>query len=366
MEIWHTFCFNWVSAKAMSANRFTKDLTMTHFAKLKAVSALSAACAALFGAAPAHAYVYSLSHVEIQNVLLTAAAGTTINVSNFTFNEKNVGELNAVSTTQTDACAGVPGAPGVGNNCGGVARSGNVLDALVANAPGSTINRAENNFAFLGTGPGTYSNADSVLYTAQLVTASPTHLNQIAESLLKSNGAASASTLQQSNTVMSISFTTTGGGLSFSFQADPDMRVAINEGLAGLFSSQADMTASFTLTNSSGQKINWNPQGTGTNDCSAAFGACTESADAFDLNDNISAGFDGQDFSSPAAAGFGNFGINLSGLAAGNYTLALAVTTSTSITRLVNTVPEPGALALAGIALAGLGFTAKRRQNKQA
>jgi hypothetical protein len=353
-----------VSAKATSANRFTKDPTMTNFAKLKAVAAVSAACAGLFGATSAQAYVYAVSHLEIQALSLNITPTATIN--NFTFDQTNTASLNS-GPVATGASCNKGGLPACG--------AGPVLDAAVANAPGSVPVRGENNFGFLGVNNvSSYSSADSVLTTAQLVTGTPTSLNQIAESLLNTNGFAKANALQQSNTSMVISLTVAGGpaSLSFNFNADPDQRSQIGGPDVGAYLSQSDMNASFTLSRSSqdgGGSVNWTPSGTaGVNDCNViglAGVVCTETADGADLNDNTTTGTNpGVDDNSFEVANiFAAFGINITGLAAGNYTLALNAQTSTSIVR---NVPEPGALALMGIALAGLAFTAKRRQSKQA
>jgi hypothetical protein len=338
---------------------------MTNFAKLKAVAAVSAACAGLFGATSAQAYVYAVSHLEIEALSLVITPTATIN--SFTFDQTNTASLNSGPFATGASCnsALLPA-------CGAAP----VLDAAVANAPGSVPLRGENNFGFLGVNNvSSYSSADSVLTTAQLVTGTPTSLNQIAESLLNTNGFAKANALQQSNTSMFIELTVAGGpaSLTFNFRADPDQRSEIGGPDIGAYLSQSDLNASFTLSRSSqdgGGSINWTPNGTAANDCTvsgALFGVatCTESADGADLNDNTTTGtnpaFDDNSFE--AANIFSAFGINIAGLAAGNYTLALNAQTSTSIIR---NVPEPGALALMGIALAGLAFTAKRRQGKQA
>ncbi|WP_369293000.1 PEP-CTERM sorting domain-containing protein [Klebsiella quasipneumoniae] len=45
------------------------------------------------------------------------------------------------------------------------------------------------------------------------------------------------------------------------------------------------------------------------------------------------------------------------------YSLSLQATTTTSVDRLA--IPEPGSVALVGLALGGLGFASKRRSRKQ-
>jgi hypothetical protein len=335
---------------------------MTYFAKLKAVAAVSAACAALLGAAPAQAYVYAMSHLEVQNLTIAATNGT-MTPGNFQFDQTNTATLSGgAGTLQTASCGTLVGP------CG---PAGAVLDAGVAIAAASTVGRPQNTYSFLGTAfPGqSYSHADTLLSSAQLVTGTPTNINQIAESLLNKNGGATASTLQQSNTVLTLNFTIGAGtDLTFDFSADPDMRSEIN-GAIGNYLSQADVSATFTLSRSGAAGfVTWAPKGTAANDCLVAGLAgvtCVETADGLDLNTNVSAELnpDIDDHSYEAANVFGTFGIDIFGLAAGNYTLALAARTSTSIAQ---SVPEPGALALMGIALAGLAFTGKRRQSKQA
>ena len=331
--------------------------------KLKSLAAVAGACVALFAAAPANAYVYALSELRIQNFTLDIQPTAVTTVGSFSFDLTNTATLNGLTTAHSNSCGGTPGA---GNHTCGL---GPVLDATVANATGSTINRAENNFAFLGAdGVNTYSNADSLIRSAELVTGTPTSTSQIAESLLNINGRARANSEIQSNTSLTVSFSIVGGPatLDLSFMADPDQRAQIF-GAVGAYLAQSNMNASISLSNNTtGGSMNWTPRGTVNNDCSTSgtTATCTETADDVTLNRNISTALNPStsDSSYEVANFFQNFGIHIANLEAGDYTIALNSLTSTSISR---AVPEPGSLALIGLALLGLGFGASRRQGKQ-
>lgn len=337
---------------------------MSHFANLKAVAAAAGACAALFASAPAAAYVYATSHLEVTNLAIITTPGLMIPL-NYSFDATNKAAMNNPGVSSGASC------DNFSTFCSLVSP---VLDAAVVNAAGSTMLRANNNFAFLGTSfADSYSNADSVINTAALVQGIPTSINQIAESLLSVNGFATANSEQQSNTSLRNTFSLGPAfgatDLDLSFMADPDMRSQIN-GAPGSYLSQANMNVSFTLSNSNGDSVNWSPKGTAANDCvvsGAWFGlvTCMETADTQNLNRNTSAAANPSTSDNSFEAGqvLTAFGIHIAGLTADTYTLALNAVTSTTIRR--NVIPEPDALALVGIAMAGLAFTARRRGRKQ-
>lgn len=327
--------------------------------KLKAIAA-AVGTAATLCSMPASAFVYSLSHLQIQDLVLAiGGAGTTVN--GFTFDVTNTATLNGLTTATSNSCSGA----GAVTTCGAAP----VLDSGAANAPGSTLSRTNNVFTFLGAnGTDSYSGADSVIKTAELVGGVPTNTEQIAESLLNINGQARANAEILSNTSLSLTAVVGAGGtLSLSFEADPDQRVAISEALAGLYLSQSNMNASFSLTNDDlGQSLTFSPNGiVGLCSGSIAGATCTELFDDVSLNANLSTGLNPSDLArSLDGPVFGNFGLSISGLVAGNYTVAFNAVTSTSITRVV-AVPEPGSVGLVGLALAGLAFTANRARRRE-
>lgn len=332
--------------------------------KFKSLAAVAGACVAMFSATSANAYVYALSHVEIKDFVLNIQPTLATTVNRYSFNLTNTASmLGNAAPSSFAACTGTTSS----TNCG-VAP---VLNAMAANAPGSTPMRIENDFTFLGAnGVSSYSGSDSLITSAELVTGTPTALNQIAESLLNTNGQAQANSEIQSNTSLSISFTIASGPgpatLDLSFMADPDQRAEV-AGVVGDYLSQSNMNASITLTKRNGGQVGWRPQGTLANDCTSTMVGvvCSETNDLENLNNNASAFFnpDTNDNSYDIAPIFSAFGIHLTGLTAGDYTIALNTVTSTSISRVV---PEPGSLALIGVALLGLGFVSAKRQTKQA
>jgi hypothetical protein len=345
--------------------------------KLKKLGIAAALAALALGASSsASAYVYAGVGLSIQDFTL-AITGSPVTITRFDFALTNVATLNGASQTFTAACGGTPGLPGTGaNDCSPTPGS---MDALAANAPLSTLIRTNNSetlgeFTLYGALPanltGNWANSDSVIESAELVNlGQPTETHNVAESLLTSGTSAASSSEIQSTTGFTIRFQVLdGAGLTLNFLADPDLRAAIFGELPGSYSAQANLTTSFTLSQAGGDEVtvNWNPQGTAGNNCQADGGsvACTETADSRDLNRNVGVTTNNREdnFSwDPNVLTATAFGISVTGLGAGDYTLSLNETKSTRIARTV--VPEPGMVALMGIALMGFVASARRRKN---
>jgi hypothetical protein len=328
--------------------------------KLSAIAAAATTVVMLAAAAPANAFVYATSALEIDNLLLSVGGAATA-VNSYTFNLTNNATLNGGLDSSSAACNSA-GAPA----CSGASP---VLDATAVNAPGSTVVRANNAFNFFLTDQvNTYSNADNVINSAQLIQGVPTSTRQIAESLLNINGNAAANSLIQSNTSLSFSLVVAPGAtLALSFSADPDQRSEINSLIAGTFLAGSDINASFTINQNiaGGGSVSWTPNGTAANDCTSTIAGvvCTETADTQDLNFNTSVstnpGISDNSFD-PLAQLLTAFGINVTGLPGGTYTVIFNAQTSTSIIR---SVPEPGTLGAVGAALALLGLASRRRKS---
>jgi hypothetical protein len=355
-------------------------------------SSLAAAVTALlaFGASqPAMADIYAGASLDIQNLVITL--GGSPGVTGFTFTVNNFAQLNnGTPASSGNSCAGTVNpaavfpAPVVATSCG----AGPVLQAPVANAPGGTHDRLDNDFTFFGPSVGqTFSNSDSQIDTAQVVQGVPSSTRQISEAELAGTGNALTNTTVNSNTTFRLDFivpaTAPAGEFRISFDADPDLFVSVNTAaLQGSPFAQASTGATLALTGfgpSGPTSVSWTPNGNAApvlaQDCIGAGIACTELADSQNLNrtltlppvnpsfnaysDNRGGAFSPDPTAPALTAPLTHFEFVVTGLSAGAYSLGLTATTGVNLTQ---TVPEPGILGLMGIGLLGLIGAGRRKK----
>jgi len=342
-------------------------------------STLAAAVSALIGlgvAGQAAADVYAGSRLLVDQFnIFTFDSSTPANPifpGSYTMGSTTTGTLDGASALTFGTCNGVYG--GAAPTC-----SGGGLNPGVADVGGGRVNsNTLGGFTYLGPGAGQYGSSDAAILSSELLGAPNTSTGQIAEAELQTATSASANAEIRSSTTYSVVFDVANSmNLVMDFLADPSLWAHIDDNVATSANALANMNVSFSLTRAGGGGlVNWTPDGNlNAADCLAAgVGlSCTETADSENLNQNRQVGglptsddrysrvaADPLGFSSDI--GFNPYGIAISGISAGTWTLTLNSVTSAQVSR----VPEPGMLALLGIGLAGMGAVQLRRRKKTA
>lgn len=336
--------------------------------KKSVLTTVISAAIGLGAAGSANAGVYAGSAQTFDDFVIDISPFAGATIGEFNFNVTNTAQLNNGPVDATGAnCGGTVAA----NNCG---VPPDVLSAGAANAAGGSVNRADNDYTgTFGPGGGEYSNSNSRIENAQLVTFTPTETQGIAESELQAPGtdeSAAANAEVSSITAFTWNFSLAGPGtLAISYEATQYMLADINElpPTTGA-TARASTETRFTLTQNTGGNgfWQWSPQGDG----SGCFGnlTCNVTSSPFDANNSVQTATLLVSSDVPASppgngtannAGFfsADTGATLTG---GDWTLTLFNKVSTVVTR--REVPEPSLVLLMGAGLAGLGVVRRFRK----
>lgn len=245
-------------------------------------------------------------------------------------------------------------------------------------APNAALGVAivENTFVPLGQiAPPNYSWADSQIVSQQTDAAGSTlQAVTIAEGNIDPIGVGSGLGRNASDTSFSIPFLVEGPTtLTFDFDAAPYMFVFLDALAEVPSTARAEITVNINIVDNTGNTVfNWSPNG--LND--SPFGG-VELSDPFSLNRSIARNFGnpGSTTFDPASNGtptgnlspasWGNFTALTNPLGDGLYTLTLQMRGNIDVTR-QQEIPAPATLALIGLGMLGMGFTARCRRKQQA
>ena len=302
-------------------------------------------------AGQASADVYGLGFLQVDNLTIEETSPGGFGIPGlYTFNTNADAILNGVPDLSSGA-ANCGGDALGSTSCTGVAP---VLSGTVQNAPNGDVTRLENDYTIFGTGS-QYSNAEAAIDDAVLTGGVATDTRQIAESNIVGGITAQANTNVGSNTFLEFNFTVTGGigELTIDFDAIVDVKAEVTDPSQGI--ARASSSLSVDIANSLGQTVLlWSPTGNNTV-TTCGTGNCVATETGPSLNNSVSS------FGTPATRinGNGTYTLVIGNLAEGDYTIALAGTTSTDLFR--QPVPVPSTLLLMGAGLL-LGSRTLRRK----
>lgn len=335
-----------------------------------ATALLGALSMGFAGQAAAGVYASSRLLVEDFSIGITNLAAPAL--TGYTFTTESSATLNGSSSPVSSATCGTIGS----------APACPVVSPVLQSAAsrGAPV-RSVGGFSYFGPGVGqTYANAGGEIFNAEVLTGTPSVTSQIAETEIAGTGVGNSQSVLGSETTFVFNFTVASGNLgdlTLSFKANPDLYVAVNTPLLINATASATLAASFNLhSDDNDLNVSWAPNGQvdafGLIYCAGPGSlTCTETADGEALNFTRTLGGgnpSGNGYSdaryvavNPAFndKGLVAFGIELTGLPEGDYSLSL---TSQAFVRAEQAVPEPGTILLLGGALAALGLGGARRR----
>jgi hypothetical protein len=319
----------------------------------------------------AAARVYAGSLLELDNFSIVFgegspgdAGGTGVTSLGFNISTTNTAVLNSSPVITVGNCTGTT-IPSFSNDCAGVINAGQTW------APGASVAApAEDSYAFFGPSnlDETFSRADSIINSAQVLGAATTSTDNIAEAQVQTviGAAQSANSNAEISSTTNFTQTFTVGGPAFmvvDFDADPELQVEISSEAFPNATAEAEVVFTYIVSqDGTSNSVSWSPQGTVANDCVVtgfAVVTCVETDDGEDLNVPIQIGSIPSSDSYSVGGGFSDFGIEIDSLPAGNYTISVTEFKTVNVTNGPG-VPLPAPLSLIGLGLIGLAWARKR------